>query len=219
MRIEVLYEDDHLIAVNKPAGMVVHPTYKNVAGTLLDALRSQAGDWVASQSPTIVGRLDKWTSGIVIAAKSADAHARLQRALASPDSEKIYVAIVDGHVDVVGGSIALPLKVDPTDRRRMIVSPDGAPCLTQFERKSSAGGLTLLHCRILTGRRHQIRVHLAARGWPVVGDAVYGMPRANFSRHALHAWRVAFTHPFTGVRVQSEALMPDDLRAILATTG
>lgn len=216
IHIAILYEDDHLIVVDKPAGMVVHPTYKNVSGTLLDVLRSH-GHWSDSQNPSIVGRLDRLTSGVVIAARIADAHAKLQRALASDDAEKLYVAVVAGDVDVPSGTIDLPLKVDPGDRRRVVVAADGAPSLTRFERIERTGRLTRLHCRLITGRRHQIRVHLAARGWPVVGDAVYGDARPDFPRHALHAWRVAITHPFTGVRHQWESTVPEDVRAVFAT--
>jgi 23S rRNA pseudouridine1911/1915/1917 synthase len=104
--------------------------------------------------------------------------------------------------------------VDPDDRRRVIVAEDGAPCRTDFERIGRAGSLTRLHCRLLTGRRHQIRVHLAARGWPVAGDDVYGTRLPGFPRHALHAWRIALTHPFTGVRHQWEAAIPQELLTI-----
>jgi 23S rRNA pseudouridine1911/1915/1917 synthase len=208
MTPDVLYRDEHMTVVHKPAGVVVHPTYKNPSGTLLDALRATGGYAGPDERPSIVGRLDRLTSGVVIAARTAIAHAALQRTLASEDSEKLYVAIVDGVVDAERGEIDLPLKVDPADRRRTIVAPDGARSLTRFERRLVGNGLTVLHCRPLTGRRHQIRVHLAARGWPVVGDAVYGRARLDFPRHALHAWRVSFTDPFTGAQQMWEAPVP-----------
>ena len=235
--MDVLYEDDHLLAVNKPAGMVVHPSYKNVAGTLLDALRAYAYDWPADQRPSIVGRLDKLTSGIVVVAKTAAAHAATQTTMARRDTEKDYLAVVYGRMDAASGEIDLRLRHDPNDRRMIVTSAtDGAASLTRFERLASvdapSAGLSLVRCRLVTGRRHQIRVHLAARGWPIVGDPVYGQPRwseirdsalaaalQNFPRQALHAWRFAFTHPVTAARLIVEAPLPADLEDLLTATG
>ena len=216
MNLDVIHEDDHVIAVNKPAGVVIHPTYKHTAGTLLDALRAYAADWPSSHSPTIVGRLDKLTSGIVIAAKHAEAHAALQRTAMT----KEYLAIVEGDVGVDRATIDLPLRVDPTDRRRVIVAASGGkPSVTTFDVLQRGAGLSVLQCRLMTGRRHQIRVHLAARGWPIVGDAVYGRARDGFDRHALHAWRISFMHPIAGGQLHLEAVIPPDFRAIVATMG
>ncbi len=210
----ILYEDDSVVAADKPAGVVVHPTYKNTFGTLLDLLRAR--DPLVRFS--LVGRLDKETSGVVIAAKSAAIHAAMQRAW--PDAEKDYLAIVCGHVRESHGEIVLPLGPDPADRRRRIVTLAGAASTTRFERLdySASSGLSLLRCRLVTGRRHQIRVHLAALGWPIAGDAVYGTgasPPLPY-RHALHAWRIAFMHPSSGAVVAVEAPVPADLRAFLA---
>ena len=215
----LLYEDDHMLAVDKPAGLVVHPTYKNPAGTLLDAIRARG-----VPRPSVVGRLDKLTSGIVIVAKSAEAHARLQQALAAPDAEKIYLAIVHGCVDVPSGRIDLKIRVDERDRRHVVVSRDvGAPSVTLFERLRVTGaGLSLLECRPLTGRRHQIRAHLAAAGWPIVGDVTYGGEPGQ-PRHALHCWRVAFQNPLQNAsesvdkqsRVLLEAPIPDHFASLL----
>ena len=195
--LEILFEDEWLLAVDKPAGVVVHPTYKNVAGTLLDELRARQPGVAFS----VVGRLDKLTSGIVVLAKSADAHRALQRIWAEADKE--YLAVVRGHVEAEGGRIDLPLGTDPADRRRRIVRADGAPSVTLFERLAydPSTDRSVVRCRPVTGRRHQIRVHLAARGWPVVGDAVYGDALEGFPRHALHAWRLSFSHPVTEARV------------------
>jgi 23S rRNA pseudouridine1911/1915/1917 synthase len=197
--LEILFEDEWLLAVDKPAGVVVHPTYKNIAGTLLDELRKHAPDATLS----VVGRLDKLTSGIVVVAKSAAVHATLQKSW--PDAEKEYLAVVHGRVEPERGEISLPLGTDPRDRRRRIVRPDGAPSSTVYERLTyidvGPEGRSLLRCRLVTGRRHQIRVHLAALGWPVVGDAVYGHALEGFPRHALHAWRLGFTHPITAARI------------------
>jgi 23S rRNA pseudouridine1911/1915/1917 synthase len=237
MQLDVLYEDDSLLVVNKPAGVVVHPAYRNVSGTLMNALAFRAQHWPAPQRPSIVGRLDKLTSGLVVAARSAPAHAALQRAMAAGDTEKTYLAIVYGRVSIARGEIALRLRRDPRDRRRVVADVDaGAPSVTRFERLARVAapraGLSLLRCRLLTGRMHQIRVHLAARGWPIVGDPVYGDARwsrlANpalaqtlrtFPRQALHAWRLSMVHPVTGARLVVEAPPPADLRQLLAAAG
>ncbi len=188
-----------MLAVDKPAGMVVHPTYKNVAGTLLDELRARDPAAVLS----VVSRLDRLTSGIVVLAKSPKAHAALQKIW--PAAEKDYLAVVEGRVEPERGEIDLPLGTDPADRRRRIVRPDGAPSLTRYERLAymdvGPPGRSVLRCRLVTGRRHQIRVHLAARGWPVLGDGVYGTAVEGFPRHALHAWRCSLPHPITGARL------------------
>jgi 23S rRNA pseudouridine1911/1915/1917 synthase len=227
-----LYEDEDLLAADKPAGVVVHPTYKNPEGTLMDALRNHARGWAAGCRPSLVGRLDKLTSGIVIVAKTAGVHAALQRGLASARSEKHYLALVYGGASLERGEIDLRLRVDESDRRRVIASDSGKPSVTRFERIATTGAVSLLRCRPLTGRRHQIRVHLASSGWPIVGDPAYpeqGQPWLHiedaglrrrlraFPRQALHAWRVAFDHPVSGARVAIEAPIPADLRDLLAS--
>jgi len=217
--LEVLYEDDVLLAVNKPAGLVVHPTYKNAAGTLLDTLRD--GDPAARFF--LAGRLDRLTSGVVVAVKSQDAYVSIQRAW--PDAVKDYLAVVHGRVEPVRGDIDLRLGPDPNDRRRRTASEtSGAPSLTRFERLAysdlRSDDMSLLHCLLVTGRRHQIRVHLAARGWPIVGDAVYGRPGPLlFPRQALHAWRVVLAHPVSGEPLRIEAPLPVDLAVFLADSG
>ncbi len=248
VRLDVLFEDAYLLALNKPAGMVAHPTYKHAHGTLMNALLWHARGWPDGQRPSLVGRLDKGTSGIVVVAKGAAVHAALQRALASSapafaegfggtGSEKDYLAVVYGRVNVARGNIDLRLCKDRNDRRRVVASVDvGARSLTKFIRiarvAAPRAGLSLLHCRLTTGRTHQIRVHLAARGWPLVGDPAYGEPRWShivdatlaaalqaFGRQALHAWRVAFTHPFTQERLLVEAPVPPDLDGLLTVSG
>jgi 23S rRNA pseudouridine1911/1915/1917 synthase len=216
--LRILYEDDRLVAVDKPAGIVVHPTYKHSGGTLLDALRARSAEWPPGMNPTVVGRLDKDTSGIVVFAKSREAHAALQRSLAA-DGEKDYLAIVQGSVEIERGTIELPLMIDPTDRRRVVVSPSGSPSVTQVERLASTGEVSVLRCRLITGRRHQIRVHLAARGWPLIGDVVYGARVPGFPRHALHAWRLSFTHPAGRGRVTVDAPIPAAFQALAVSAG
>jgi 23S rRNA pseudouridine1911/1915/1917 synthase len=233
--LAILYEDAHLLIVDKPAGTIVHPSYKHADGTLLNALLWHARGWPDGQRPSLVGRLDKQTSGIVIVAKTRAVHAALQRVMASASSEKDYLALVYGRVKTARGEIDLRLRNDPADRRKIVASRTaGAASLTKFERldrvKAPPSGLALLRCRLVTGRTHQIRVHLASSGWPIVGDHAYGPSPAPpiddpalaavlraFPRQALHAWRVAFTHPVTRERVAIEAPLPDDLLNLLRT--
>ena len=235
--LDVLYEDEFLLAIDKPAGMVVHPAYKNASGTAMNALLWRARDWPPETRPSIVGRLDKLTSGVVIVAKTAAMHAALQRAVMANDAEKAYLAIVYGRVNVARGRIDLPLAKDRRSRRTIVTSPEaGAASVTRFERLARVpaprAGLSLLRCSLRTGRAHQIRVHLAARGWPIVGDPVYGEPRWNqivdtelaqtlraFPRQALHATRVAFIHPATQKRLVIDAPVPRDLEDLLTATG
>jgi len=209
MIVEILFEDEWLLAADKPAGLVVHPTYKNAGATLLDVLREREPGAPLS----VVGRLDKLTSGVVVLAKRAGVHAALQRLW--PDAEKDYLAVVDGAVAPPRGEIDLPLGADPADRRRRVVRPDGARSVTAFERLGGDATRSVLRCRPLTGRRHQIRVHLAARGWPLVGDAVYGRPLEGFPRHALHARRVRLVHPITGEPLALESPVPGDMTDLL----
>jgi 23S rRNA pseudouridine1911/1915/1917 synthase len=216
---------------------VSHPTFRHPTGSLLNAVLFHARSWPSPQRPSLVGRLDKHTSGAVIVAKSTDAHARLQRALAQPASRKEYLAIVHGPVRPGRGDIALRLRRDPDDRRRVVGSArDGAASLTRFERLAvhDAPPLALLRCELLTGRMHQIRVHLSASGWPIVGDRKYGRATVaqsadseiagdsgiaeavtTLERQALHAWRVSFIHPFTGEHISVTAPLPQDLDDIV----
>jgi 23S rRNA pseudouridine1911/1915/1917 synthase len=234
--LDLLFEDDDLLILNKPAGVVVHPTYRHMTGTVMNALLWRARQWPAGTRPSIVGRLDKLTSGIVVAAKTAAAHAALQRALASPRAEKDYLAIIYGYASPVRGTIDLPLSRAPADRRRVIAAPGGLPSTTRYERlarsRASRARLSLLRCRLATGRMHQIRVHLLSRGWPIVGDPRYGEPRWRdvrdgalaerlraFPRQALHAWRLRVVHPVTGVELNVEAPVPADLGSLAAACG
>lgn len=233
--LDVLFEDDHLIVIDKPPGLVVHPAYRHPTGTLMNALVGRARDWPATERPSIVGRLDKGTSGIVVVAKTASAHAALQRAM--ENGEKLYLAIVYGKPPP-RATIELGLQLDPRDRRRVIVAADrrGARSMTEIRRLARVAappiGLALLRCRLLTGRRHQIRVHLAANGWPIVGDPKYGEPRwqqvadaklaaalQSLGRQALHAWRLSFVHPVTAAPLHIEAPVPSDIADLMARGG
>ena len=237
MPVRVLYEDEHLLIVDKPAGIVVHPTHRHLAGTMMNALLWYARTWPPASRPSIVGRLDKLTSGLVVVARTAAIHAALQRTWSSSQTEKDYLALVYGRVSSARGVIELGLRRDPTDRRRVIASATlGAPSVTRFERAGRVAaprvGLSLLRCRLVTGRTHQIRVHLMTQGWPIVGDPVYGSPRwkeiddhllaealQSFPRQALHAWRVAFVHPVTGRRLLVESPVPEDLADLISVSG
>ncbi|MGH9200709.1 MAG: RluA family pseudouridine synthase [Vicinamibacterales bacterium] len=220
--IDVLYHDDDLLAVNKPAGLVSHPSHLNTTGTLLNGILAHARRWPTGSKPGLLGRLDKQTSGVVLVSKRPAVQAALQRAAAALRVDKEYLAIVWGKPTPQRGTIDLALDRDPWDRRRVTVTDRGGqPAVTRYERlatsaqevTSGAQAFSLVRCRLITGRTHQIRVHLAAKGWPIVGDAVYGRPHA-FPRQALHAWRLTLTHPTTRKELTIVAPLPDDMRRL-----
>ena len=228
LAIEILYEDDDLLAVNKPPGLVVHPSFGNASGTLMNGLLELARRWPAGSQPALVGRLDKLTSGLVLVTKRSEIYVALQRAMHARRIDKDYLAIVRGKPPA-RGTIDLALDRDPWDRRRVTVTDRGGqPSITKYERLSASSGFSLLRCRLITGRTHQIRVHLAARNWPIVGDAAYG-PKSSgatpgdaataFPRQALHSWRMAFRQPRTGRELVIEAPMPEDMRTLAAAIG
>jgi len=212
--ITIIYEDDSLIAIDKPPGIVVHPTYKNWSGTLLNGVlwhvRLRPGN-----EPSIITRLDKDTSGLVLVALSPGVHATVQRDGAAGLLRKQYLAAVCGTPDPACGSISLPLARSPEDRRLVVVTPAGQDCRTDYELLSTNDGCSLVRCELITGRTHQIRVHLAARGWPIAGDATYGAPHPAVTRQALHAWRIALPHPITREPMEIEAPVPPDLRGLM----
>jgi 23S rRNA pseudouridine1911/1915/1917 synthase len=215
--LDIRYEDHELLIVNKPPGQVSHPAFRHSSGTLLNAILGYArGAWV----PSLVSRLDKGTSGLVLVAKGAAIQAALQRLSNANAIEKDYLAVVRGKPPA-RGTIDLALDRDPWDERRVTVRDrGGVPSVTRFERiRAAAIGpdtfLSVVRCRLVTGRMHQIRVHLAARGWPIVGDSTYGVKFTGMERQALHAWRIAFTHPTAGTRVEATAPPPEDMLALL----
>jgi 23S rRNA pseudouridine1911/1915/1917 synthase len=213
--LAIVYEDADLLAVNKPPGQVAHPAFGNATGTVLNALLAHAND---AWTPSLVNRLDKDTSGLVLVAKRAAIHASLQRAMQRDEIEKDYLAIVRGKPTPRRGAIDLALDRDPWDRRRVMVRDRGGqPSVTRYERiaTSQDGTLSLVRCRLVTGRSHQIRVHLAAKHWPILGDAVYGAKDPRLARQALHAWRLAFRHPRLDAALELIAPMPDDFTAVL----
>lgn len=226
--LDVLYEDADLLAINKPPGLVVHPSYKNARGTLMNGVLALAREWPAGSKPALLGRLDKHTSGVVLITKSGHVHAALQRAMDARQVDKDYLAVVWGKPSPARGSIDLALDRDPWDRRRITVTDRGGqPSVTRYERLATTGGFSLVRLRLITGRTHQIRVHLAAKGWPIVGDAVYGRKPSRiagadtveiaraFPRQALHAWRLSLRHPTGGRTVSIVAPLPADMRELL----
>ncbi len=231
--LSILFEDEHLLAVDKPPGLVVHPSSGHRAGTLINAVLWYARDWGEDRRPGLVNRLDRDTTGVLLVAKAPAVHATLARHLRRRDAEKEYLTVVYGSPPTDKGRIELKILRDPLDLKRRITSKtEGRDSVTLWERISAGGGLTLLRCRLLTGRTHQIRVHLKARGWPIVGDPVYGEPRykgiadpvlagicKDFPRQALHARRIAFAHPATGAMIEIVAPVPEDMASLLETAG
>ena len=233
----ILYEDADLIVLDKPAGLVVHPAPGNPDGTLVNALLAHCGDTLpgigGERRPGIVHRLDKDTSGVMVVAKTESALATLSAAFAARDLDRAYLALCWGLPQPANGDIDGAIGRDPRDRKRMaIVRGGGKQALTHYRLlRAWHGSVALLECRLSTGRTHQIRVHLSARGHPIVGDPVYlrRIPAAaravpeparagllDFPRQALHATRLGFAHPRTGAALTFETPPPADMLALIA---
>ncbi len=225
--LDILFEDEHLIVINKAAGLVVHPAAGNPDGTLVNALlhHCQNLSGIGGElRPGIVHRLDKETSGCLVAAKHDLAHTRLTHAFSERQVTKVYLAAVDGVPAAESGRIGNRIGRHPVDRKRMAVlaNPDaGKEAVTEWRRLSIHQGCALVECRLLTGRTHQIRVHLReSLKTPILGDPLYAQPQRQnlrMSRLMLHAWRLQFTHPITGDAMRFEAPIPDDFRPWLET--
>jgi 23S rRNA pseudouridine1911/1915/1917 synthase len=236
--LDIVYEDSDLVVINKPAGMVVHPSPGHADATLVNALMAHCGGSLSGIGgelrPGIVHRLDKDTSGLMVVAKNDAAHRALSDALAAHQVERTYHALISGVPTPAQGEIEGAIGRHPSNRQKMaIVTRGGKAALTRYRvlRRFGAAA-SLVECRLVTGRTHQIRVHLAAIGHPVLGDLTYGRLTAarlaslgpvaaqaikQLGRQALHAIRLKFSHPRTGVLVECEADLPHDIRALYGT--
>jgi 23S rRNA pseudouridine1911/1915/1917 synthase len=210
------YEDEHLLVVDKGAGLVVHPARGHRHGTLSQLLEGIAAGGDPGRAG-IVHRLDRDTSGLLVVARSEEAHGLLQAALAARQVEREYLALVLGRPPARSGTIEAPIGRDPQVRTRMAIGGN-APreARTHFTLERSLVGFTLLRVRLETGRTHQIRVHMQSIGHPVAGDPEYGAPGAlGLERQFLHAARLAFEHPISGARVEVHSALPEDLAGAL----
>ena len=217
MDLKVAWEDEHLLVVDKPAGVVVHPGVGHTSGTLVHGLVEHDAAGGDAERPGIVHRLDRDTSGLLVVARSEEAHAKLQEAIRRREVERRYLALVKGMPRSRTGRIEAPIGRDRVDRtRHSLDTPTPREAVTRFEIVELLGPRTLLEVTLETGRTHQIRVHLEAIDLPVSGDPVYGIPRdLELERQFLHAARLAFQHPITGERVEVHSPLPNDLAAAL----
>jgi len=217
MDLRIAYEDEHLVVVDKPAGLVVHPAPGHASGTLVHGLLEHAVAGGDADRPGIVHRLDRDTSGLMVAARSEEAHRRLQNLVRTRALERHYIALVVGLPRSRSGRIEAPIGRDRRDPLRHSLDSDTPrDAVTHFEVLELLPRHALLDVRLETGRTHQIRVHLAAIDLPVAGDPVYGRPReVGLTRQFLHATRLAFSHPFSGERVEVESPLPEELLSAL----
>jgi 23S rRNA pseudouridine1911/1915/1917 synthase len=214
IELRIAYEDEHLVVVDKPAGLVVHPAPGHATGTLVHGLLAHDVAGGAADRPGIVHRLDRDTSGLMVVARSEEAYRRLQKLVRRRELERHYLALVVGRPRSRSGRIEAPIGRDRRDPLRRSLDTDAPKeAVTHFEVVELFPRHALLDVRLETGRTHQIRVHLAAIDLPVAGDPIYGRPRElGLERQFLHAARLAFTHPFTGERVDVESPLPKDLQ-------
>lgn len=225
--LEIVYEDHHLLVVNKPAGMVVHPAPGHAGGTLVNALLAYAPELAAGdhQRPGIVHRLDRDTSGLILVAKNEKVRRALQRQFKERQVTKVYLTLLHGHLQPAWGRIEAPIGRDPRHRQRMAVLPGGREAVTEYhvleqfahQVGPAAGRYSLVEARPHTGRTHQIRVHFASIDHPVVADPVYGRRRCSLplDRQFLHARRLGFQHPITRRQIDLEVPPPPDLEQVL----
>ncbi len=224
--LAIVHEDDAVLVIDKPAGLVVHPGSGNWSGTLLNALLHHASTLGGVPRAGIVHRLDKDTSGLLVVAKTIEAQTALVRQMQSRTVERVYLALAHGAVSG-DGSVEAPIGRDPRHRTRMAVVRGGRAALTHYRVLKRFGAATLLECRLSTGRTHQIRVHLHSIGHPLIGDPVYRSPRyvsngavlEGFSRQALHAAKLSFIHPASGEKCSFESALPADMRSLLESLG
>ena len=232
----VVYEDEHLLVIDKPAGMVVHPAAGNRDGTLVNALLHHCGPSLSGiggvARPGIVHRIDKDTSGLLLVAKSDVAHEGLSRQFADHSIERVYAAIVTGVPTMLTGTINAPLARSETDRKKVAVVKSGGRgkrAVTHWKLRTALRDAALVECRLETGRTHQVRVHLASIGHPLLGDPVYGrspkqrqrelLARLEFRRQALHAEALGFVHPVTSARLSFASALPSDMQELFSALG
>ncbi len=222
--LDLLYEDADLLVVDKPAGLTVHPAPGHPDHTLVNAILShlpETAETEDGQRPGIVHRLDKDTSGVMVVARNGPAHSNLAGQFKDRSVLKIYLVLVKGHLSPEDGAIEAPVGRDPRHRERMAVTPDsrGREARTEYHVLDYIGDYTLLEVRPLTGRTHQIRVHLKAIGFPVAGDSVYGLKSPHLTRQFVHASRLGFKLPSSGEYVEFSADLPPDLSQALQEIG
>lgn len=220
--LNVIYEDNDIIVINKPKGMVVHPANGNPDGTLVNAVMNKCKDSLSGIGgeirPGIVHRLDKDTSGAIIVAKNDKAHIALSEQLKNHEVKKTYLALVRGIIKENEATINMPIARSKKDRKKMDVDKDGKEAITHFKVLGKyKNKYTLLQINLETGRTHQIRVHLSHIGYPIIGDEVYsnGKNEWNVSGQCLHAWKLEFIHPITGKKISLEAEIPEYLKNII----
>ena len=219
--LDVVYEDDDVIVVNKPTGLVVHPAPGHPDGTLVNALLHHCGDSLSGiggeKRPGIVHRIDRDTSGLIIAAKNDAAHLALSAQLKDHSLSRTYECLVTGNMKQDSGTVDAPIGRSSADRKKMAVVPTGRRAVTHWEVVARYPGVTRLRCRLETGRTHQIRVHMAYIGHPILGDTVYGAkkPVPGLTGQCLHATGLRFIHPRTGEPVELHCPLPPEFTAML----
>ena len=219
--LDVVYEDDDVIVVNKPTGLVVHPAPGHPDGTLVNALLHHCGDSLSGiggeKRPGIVHRIDRDTSGLIIAAKNDAAHLALSAQLTDHSLSRTYECLVTGNMKQDSGTVDAPIGRSSADRKKMAVVPTGRRAVTHWEVVARYPGVTHLRCRLETGRTHQIRVHMAYIGHPILGDTVYGAkkPVPGLTGQCLHATGLRFVHPRTGEPVELHCPLPPEFTAML----
>lgn len=219
--LDIIYEDDDVVVLNKARGMVVHPAPGNYTGTLVNALLYHCSNLSGINSairPGIVHRLDKDTSGIMIVAKNDAAHISLSQQIQSKTAVRTYLAVVRGNIKTDSGTTETQIARDKTDRKKMaVVKEGGRDAITDYEVLERFGKYTLVRCKLRTGRTHQIRVHMEYLGYPLVGDPKYSPMKTPFGikGQALHSHTLEFTHPRTGERMKFEAPLPEDMHKII----
>lgn len=220
--LDIVYEDDDVIVVNKPVGLVVHPAPGHPDGTLVNALLYHCGESLSGINgelrPGIVHRIDRDTSGLIIAAKNDRAHLALSVQLQDHTLARVYEAVVVGNLREDSGTVNAPIGRHPVDRKKMAIEPrNGRPAVTHWRVLARYPGYTHVECRLETGRTHQIRVHMASIGHPLLGDTVYGSkkPWPGLAGQCLHARKLRFIHPSTGEPVEVECPLPDWFEKVL----